>query len=362
MFNPTRLILARKRRRLTGKALADLIKRSPVTISRLENGNNEPEPETVDLIARALGFPRKFFMGADVDDLSREAASFRSLTAMTATERDAALAAGSIAYMVVDWVNARFNLPQPDLLDLSAQSDPANAARSLRQYWGLGEQPVTNMVKLLEAKGARVFSLAENTRNLNAFSCWRNDTPFIFLNTLKSSENSRFDAAHELGHLVIHKHGGPHQGRNAEDEANAFASSFLMPRADVLSRSPRHVSLNDIISLKSRWGVSVAALAYRLHKLGLVTDWQYRSLCIEVNRRGYRMNEPNGIQREESVVWKKVFTELWSDRITKDHVAMQLNVPPEEIENLMFGLVGQSSPPPSGGEGERKPGLRLVVN
>ena len=42
MFNPQRLSLARKRRRLTGKRLADLTGLTPVTISRLEKGNNEP--------------------------------------------------------------------------------------------------------------------------------------------------------------------------------------------------------------------------------------------------------------------------------------------------------------------------------
>src|ERR1700693_4393291 len=83
-----------------------------------------------------------------------------------------------------------------------------------------------------------LFSLAENTRNVDAFSCWRNGEPYVFLNTFKSTEHSRFDAAHELAHLVLHKHGGPNQGRAAELEAHAFASSFLMPRDDVLATIP----------------------------------------------------------------------------------------------------------------------------
>src|SRR3546814_6566541 len=52
----------------------------------------------------------------------------------------------------------------------------------------------------------------EDTKNVDAFSCWRNGQPFVFLNTFKSAERSRFDAAHELAHLVLHRHGGP-QGR-----------------------------------------------------------------------------------------------------------------------------------------------------
>jgi transcriptional regulator with XRE-family HTH domain len=222
MFNPKRLSLARKRRRLSSKGFAELIGMSPVTITRLERANNEPEPETVDLIAKALGFPREFFFGGDIDDLSKEAASFRSLTSMTARERDATLASGSLAYLLADYVSARFNLPEPKLIDLSYERDPAAAARTIRQAWALGEQPISSMIKLLESKRVRVFSLAENTKNVDAFSCWRNDVPYVFLNTFKSAERSRLDAAHELAHLTLH--GGPHQGRDAEAEANSFAS------------------------------------------------------------------------------------------------------------------------------------------
>jgi Zn-dependent peptidase ImmA (M78 family)/DNA-binding XRE family transcriptional regulator len=345
MFNPQRLSLARKRRRLSSKGLAELIGMSPVTVTRLEKANNEPVPETVDLIAKKLGFPREFFFGGDIDDLDNESASFRSLTSMTARERDAALASGSFAYLLTDYVASKFNLPESKLIDLSHERDPAAAARTVRQVWALGEQPISSMIKLLESKGVRVFSLAENTKNVDAFSCWRNNIPYVFLNTFKSAERSRLDAAHELGHLTLHKHGGPRQGRNAEIEANNFASSFLMPKADVVSRLPVVGRLDQLIAAKKRWGVSTAALAYRLHKLGLLSDWQYRVFCIQINQRGFRTEEPNALPREESVVWKKVFTELWSERISKNQVAADLHLPSDELENLVFGLTGGVAPP-----------------
>jgi Zn-dependent peptidase ImmA (M78 family)/DNA-binding XRE family transcriptional regulator len=346
MFNPKRLSLARKRRRLTSKGFAELIGMSPVTVTRLEKANNEPEPETVAAIARALKFPIEFFYGGDVDELTKDAASFRSLTTMTAKERESALAAGQLAYLLSDYVAARFNLPESELLDLSYERDPAAAARTLRKAWGLGEQPIGSMIKTLESKGVRVFSLAENTKNVDAFSCWRNSIPYVFLNTFKSTEHSRFDAAHELAHLTLHKHGGPHQGRDAETEANQFASAFLMPINDVTARIHYVKSLSQIVTFKKRWGVSVSALAYRLHKLGILSDWQYRTFCIQINEHGYRTNEPNGLLREESVVWRKVLTELWSDRISKNQIASELHLPPDEIENLVFGLVGSPSSSP----------------
>ena len=341
MFNPNRLIVARKRRRLSSKALADSIGVSPVTMSRIEQGRNAPDGKTLESIVSFLGFPYDFFCGEDIEELSKESASFRSLTSMTARERDAALTAGSFAWLVSDWVSERFNLPKPDLLDLCHERDPIAAALSIRHHWGLGEKPIGNMIKLLESKGVKVFSLSENTKNVDAFSCWRNDEPYVFLNTFKSAERSRMDAAHELGHLVLHRHGGTQNDhKRAEDEANSFAAAFLMPESDVRSHISRAISLEQLLAPKKRWGVSLAALVYRIGKLGILTEWQYRNFCIQINQRGFRVNEPNPMGREKSVVWDKVFTNLWSDGISRNHIAKSLQIPHEEIENLVFGLTG----------------------
>jgi Zn-dependent peptidase ImmA (M78 family)/transcriptional regulator with XRE-family HTH domain len=344
MFNVNRLELARFRRRYTAKILAERAKIAPVTLSRIVNRQQIADDQTIDRLIEALRFPRGFFFRDDIDSLDASAASFRSWKAMTARERDAALSAGSLAYEMTDWVNERFNLPSLDLLDLGHERNPGAAARTLRQYWAIGEKPIGNMIKLLETKGVRVFSLAEDTRNVDAFSCWRNDEAYVFLNTFKTAEHSRFDAAHELAHLVLHKHGGPKQGRSAELEAHAFAASFLMPRDDVLATVPFVTSLKQIVKAKKRWGVSVAALAYRLRKMGLLTEWQYRTFCIQINRN-YRTSEPDGLPPERSSVWQMVLTELWRDGITKEHIASQLCIPTDELENLLFGLTGDVKPP-----------------
>lgn len=349
MFNVARLELARARRRYTAKILAERASVAPVTLSRIVNGQQVPDDQTIEKLVKALRYPRGFFFRDDIDPIDPTAASFRSFKAMTARERDAALAAGSLAYEMADWVKVRFNLPPADILDLSNERDPSAAARTLRQYWAVGERPIANMTKLLESKGVRVFSLAENTRNVDAFSCWRNDEPYIFLNTFKTPEHSRFDAAHELAHLVLHKHGGPRQGRSVEIEAHAFASSFLMPTDDVLATVPFVTSLDHVVKAKKRWGVSVSALAYRLHKMHLVSDWQYRTFCIQINRK-YGKAEPNGLPPERSAVWQKVLTDLWREGVTRNHIAGDLCLPSEEIENLLFGLTGEVRPP------ERVPG------
>lgn len=349
-MNPNRLELARKRRRYSGKILAERAQIAPVTLSRIVNGLQSPDESTINALAAALDYPREFFDLGDVDEIDADAASFRSMKAMLARERDAALSAASLAFEVCDWVKARFNLPEPDILNLGHERDAMTAARMLRQHWAIGEKPIGHMIRLLETKGVRVFSLSEDTKNVDAFSCWRNDEPYIFLNTFKSAERSRFDAAHELGHLVLHKHGGPRQSRNVEAEANAFASAFLMPSADVIATVPFVTNVEHLVQAKRRWGVAAVALAYRLHKLNRITEWQF----IQLNRR-YRTVEPNSMEHERSSIWVMVLREVWKDGISRGQIADQLALPRDELERLLFGLTGETDPPRRG-----RPTLRAV--
>lgn len=356
MFNPNRLSLARKRRRLTGKGLAELCGLTAVTISRLEKGLNEPEPETLERLALALDYPVDFFDGDDIEEIPTEAISFRSLKKMSAKERDAAIAAGGLGLLVSDWVDKEFALPTVDFPVLD-HGDAEQASVDLRQAWQLGERPVTNMIKLMESKGVRVFSLSEATKNVDAYSFWRDEIPFIFLNNYKTPEHSIFDCGHELGHLFIHRHQGPKHERGAEYEANKFASAFLMPRNDVLAHMPRFVTVDDIIAKKQRWRVSAMALAYRLRDINVLSDWQYRSVCIELSHRGYRGDEPIGVERETSVLWKRVLHDLWSERLTKGDIADAVGIPFDELESLLFGII-HSQPSEVVSDGS---GLRLVL-
>jgi Zn-dependent peptidase ImmA (M78 family)/DNA-binding XRE family transcriptional regulator len=342
-FSPSRLVIARNRHLLKQKDVAERLDVTTVTVNRWEKGSSVPSQSNLEAFADLLGFAPEFFQEPDLDAPDGTTTSFRSQTNMTALVRDAALAAGAIGFAISDWIESRFALPEPQIPDLSA-ADPEAAAVELRQQWGLGEKPISHMIRLLESKGVRVFSLAENTLDVNAYSLWRKGKPHVFLNTMKSSECSRFDAAHELGHIVLHQDGKV-TGRIAEDQANRFASCFLMPKADLIAQIHTVTHLDQLIQAKKRWKVSVAALAHRLHKVGVISDWKYRDYCIEIARKGYRTCEPEGIDRETSDVWKKVLTALWKEGITQFDIARSLYIPEEEVRGLLFGILATNYDP-----------------
>ena len=117
-----------------------------------------------------------------------------------------------------------------------------------------------------------------------------------------------------------------------------------MPRDDVFATIPFVTTLQQIVRTKKRWGVSVAALAHRLHKLRVITDWHYRTFCIQINRN-FGDDEPDGLPPERSSVWQMVLTELWREGVARHHIAADLSIPDSEMENLLFGLMGDVTRP-----------------
>ena len=257
---------------------------------------------------------------------------------MTAAERDGATASGRLGVEFMRWVETMFDLPVNNVPTLTGWN-PELAAEAARERWNLGSGPIRQLLPVCELHGIRVLSLAPEYRNVDAFSFYDKGTPSIFLNTTKTAERLRFDLAHELGHLIMHGEYEVCQGREAETQANNFARAFLMPRDSVLSARLFGSNVDQVISAKSKWDVAAMALAHRLNSLGLVTEWGYRSLCVELSKRGFRRSEPGSqLRHESSQALGKVMSALRADGFTAPRVAAEIGLPSSEFAAYLFGL------------------------
>jgi Zn-dependent peptidase ImmA (M78 family) len=172
------------------------------------------------------------------------------------------------------------------------------AAEQCRRQWGLGLGPLSNIVGLLESKGIIVCRYGLTEEKIEAFSFWNGPRPFIFLSSDKASAaRARFDAAHELGHLILHRWIGPDDLedpktlRLIEREANRFAGAFLLPRQSF----PNEVyttRLDAFVALKSRWKVAIQAMVYRCKDLGIFDEDQVTNLYKQISHRKWRTKEP----------------------------------------------------------------------
>lgn len=337
-FNPSRLTFAREHRGFSIKILADKLGVSTKIISNYENNLSIPPENSMAAIAEALRYPLHFFSLGDLPSLESESISFRSLARMSAKVRKQANCTARMTLTIADWLEKKFKLPETALPDLSGL-EPETAAAVLRREWAIGEASIKNMVHLVESKGVRVFSADQKTDDMDAFSFWYEGSAYILLNNRKSAERSRFDCAHELGHLVLHQHQSS-RGKEIESDANRFASAFLMPDGSVRGYVPSWVTLQEIIDLKSIWIVSAAALIRRAKDLNIITEWQYRNLTIQLSKQGGMKTEPRPYpHKESSLILSKILNLLREDGLSKKSIAESLGQNLDDIDTLLFSHV-----------------------
>lgn len=339
MFDPARLKIARQRLSFTRTLLAEKSEISLRSLTSYENAELQPSAETLEKLAVTLRVRSGFFEKEALDPIAIESVSFRKLSKTSAIKRDAVLASARLALCLAEVIESRFQLPEPQIPSFDKFS-PEQSAEMLRVDWSLGSRPISNIIHLLESKGVRILALSAEHSAIDAFSFFRDGIPFIFLNTTKSGERQRFDAAHELGHLVLHseKDMGPSDSKSREAEANLFAANLLMPSEGVLSQSMSEAAIDRILAARNYWRVSAMAMTHRLHELHLLGDWNYRMTCAILSERGYRSKEPDGIIPETSQLLRKVFFKSTS-KISLRESADILALHPVELRGFLNGLM-----------------------
>ncbi len=346
---------------MTKTALAKALAVSPRTVNDYERKG--PPASAMEALSAVLGCSPRFFARPPVEHLSEDQVFFRARRRASSAQRHAAIAAGQIGVELYAWIDRRFQLPEVHLPELD-NADPIEGAAAVRAMWGLGLRPLPNLVQLAESKGIRVLSLPRGTDHVDAFSVWSDGKPYVFLSMSKTPERSRFDLAHEIGHLVLHM-GLPEGGNAVEREADKFASALLMPPSLLRSNVPQEPSVGDILQYKKYFRVSAMALNYALREAGRLTEWGHRQNCVRLSELGYRSGEPAGMPQHEG---SRVFTTIFRSREGRARiaeVASELGLPVSELHALTFGATlhtvstnGESSTEPQ--TVTSRPALKLV--
>ena len=303
-FDGRRLAVARRLACMSRSELARHIEVTPAAVTQYERGLARPTVTVLTRVALALGMPPEFFSrGLDIPEVRSSTAHFRSLRSTPANRRDQALAFGELALAVLDLVERYVDLPPVRLPSIGlpgrpSDADIADAAHRTRRELGVGTGPVPHVVRLLEAHGVLVVRLPTQgfDPRVDAFSSSETASgrPLVLMSPLKDDKaRSRFDAGHELGHLVMHA--GVEPGSPVvESQAMSFAAEFLMPRAEIEDSLPTRVDWEGFHALKRHWGVSLRALVYRAHKLGRLSDLAYRRANRQLKLWGYPEPGPLG--------------------------------------------------------------------
>ena len=262
----------------------------------------------------------------------------------------------------------KVNLPElvdKDIFEITDEEIKSKASE-LRKVWGLDyASPINNLISLAEANGIIVSESTVSDNTLDALSRWIVDRPFIMLtNNQEVNVRRRFNVAHEIGHIILHNsiesiydYSNVELKNIIEKQANLFASHFLLPD-EAFVDSILSTSLEYFVDLKKYWKVSIQAMVYKTHYLGLLNDDRYLYLSKQISTRKWRTREPldDVMVIERPSLLEKVYEVIIDNNIvTKNELNQSFNLPIDEIKTMIGDIVIPSEP-----EAPTEPILRLV--
>lgn len=311
---------------LSLQELADKLtnKISKQALSKYENGQSSPEISLLSDISKALNISQDYFFRSNKIELGT--LSFRKLSKLSVKEQD------MVTHKTIDFLERYLELE--DILGIDSHfvnpvknwvintaADIESIAERLRNVWNLGEDPLYNVIELLEDLKIKIVEV-EADHSFSGMSTWvDNKLPVIVLNNSKdiATDRKRFTALHELGHLVLNLE--QYSEKEQERFCHAFAGAMLIPKSkmmDELGGYRQNILMNELFALKQQYGISIQAIMYRAKSLGLITESYFKSFSIRFNQLGYRKKEPvayegsEGSIRFKQLIWRAVAEEFIS--------------------------------------------------
>lgn len=346
MVNGNRIRQARELKGLTQLELANAVGTVQAIIAQYESGRYQPQGETIEEIAHHLGFPVAFFSKPDPPDFPLGSLLFRAHAKITSTEKAEVYRLGQVEFETLMFLSKRLTGMPLSLSHIEdEQIDYKSAAQSTRDALGASpNEPIGNLVKLVERSGAFVIALPDYFESCDAYSLWVNTfnypttkegkRPVIVLSGGVPGDRLRFSVAHELGHLVLH-HAIKGLSPEIEDEAHKFAAELLLPEEAMRQELTPPITLTNLSLLKPKWRVSIQALIMRAHDLEIISDRQYKYLFKQITEKGWRKKEPGEIPVEKPRAFRKMVESLYGDPINIQQFSSDFGVNPYFAKQLI---------------------------
>jgi len=339
-----RIRQARELLQMTQSDLAVAVGVDQTMIAHIERGTKQPNSELLQALATTLQLPTRFFRLPAPPALPKGSLLFR---AKAGVGRRVIARTHAHAELVFEMAYRLSNYAKSIAVTVPRGLDPIESARETRTLMGYSPtEPAMNLVRAIERLGVLVIALPPSDE-CDAFAVWSRtdqETPIIGLASGKAFDRARMNAAHELGHLVLH--GNIDAGTPAlEREAYQFAAELLMPaQAIAVDLNAERPSLFTLARLKAKWQVSMQALARRAKDLSILSDRQFRYLMQQISSRGWRTIEPEftALKPEVPRGLRKMIEIAFGGDVTPATVARRFDL----SEDFATALFNAYAPPP----------------
>jgi len=344
---PTTLKAARLARGLSLSALATACGVSAPTLSRLENGNRQSTSDETAAVAAALHMPIAALCRHLVSErLGLSGFYHRKLSRAGSRSVDQIENQCLLDVVALRELFGMVDLPIPESvltihLD-EARGDAEQAANMLRLKWNIPRGPIQDVCAVVERGGCFIIHSDFGIPDMDAmYQKVRGVPPLFWVNSRKPLDRVRWSISHELGHLVLHEE-EPVDNKLAEEQANSFASSFLMPKADFRGDCPMRLGIPELVEMKRRWRCSMAAIARRAWNVGRISEQQYKNIMIEISSRGWRKAEPHPIAAESPHLLASTVKRCLDEcQLTEEELADRLAVNADQVRAWQQPFPGQ---------------------
>jgi Zn-dependent peptidase ImmA (M78 family)/DNA-binding XRE family transcriptional regulator len=319
--NPEMIVLARESRGLTQSALASLLSVTQAAISKIESDLLSVSPDMLKELSEALGYPEHFFLldekiyGPGISGMGiiyhrkRKSIPLKTIALIQAQTNIRRIHISKLLRHIE--MKSPYEIPYYDIDEYNGNIQ--EIAHAVRAAWRLPEGPIKNLTDSIESAGGIVIKFNFGTTKIDALSEYCPGLPPIFfINSRSPGDRLRFTLAHELGHVVMHRVPNP----NMEDEADLFASEFLIPSSE-MKPLLSIVTLPVLANLKMYWKVSMASILMKAYHLDKISSRNYSYLWMEMGKAGYRRREPVNIPSEEPSAFKKIMS-IYKNKLNHD--------------------------------------------
>jgi len=296
---------------MAGLSLQDLADKLQNRVSRqalhkYEKGESMPNSEMLGFLCDALGVrPDYFYRKTEVKmgEISfRKRQNFPVKDRKGLEERAKDVLERYLELEQILNISTNFSLNFKDR-SIKSNEDVEKVAFDLRKAWKLGNDPIFNLIELLEDNKIKVIEI-ESSDTFDGLSAWANNEaiPVIVLNNsnIKSLDRKRFTALHELAHLILNL--DEYTEKQKEKFCNYFAGAMLLPE-DTLRKevgdSRTKLLLPELGAIKKQYGISIQAIAYRMKDLGIITAGYFKQFMFFISQSGFRIEEPFQYEGQE---------------------------------------------------------------
>lgn len=274
---------------LSMQELALKIGISKQMISKYEKALSLPDSSILIKLANALQLkPDYFFKNYNVDLGKVE---FRKKSALSVSKSNAikeSILVKMENYLELEGIltiNYKFKNPISNNSALNYE-DAERVADELRNVWELGFDPIHNVISILEDNQIKVIEVDEESHKFDGLSTFIGGKyPVIVVNKNFLVERKRFTLLHELAHLLLEIPANCER-KKKENICNRFAGAMLLPGKEIIQDfgiKRRRILFNELIPVQKRFGISLAAIIYRLVDTEIISKESLRHFYINRN-------------------------------------------------------------------------------